>query len=343
MSETASFVDPVFLARFGLGRFNVLDYFLHPLNPFRTKVNTTSNEILSMQGITIGMLMQYGLSSNHGSSEPMSAIQAEEEYNNSLKRLTGEQYQLLPPYIPKVEDNVDNTQQRQLPLTLNQIYMQPSQLYVIRHVFRTSPSIFKVLGIYYIVEGIIYKSPSVRSVCKTNITRTLYGLSTANQTLSICARYLPSTGYTWVFEEAINQGDVNDDGDIDDDDEDNVDDGDDDDESEDDDDDDNEDDEENNNNVGDTRNDEQLVLSSTPNNNNKQKKRKKPLSMGGGMDPVQLYMLYKKRKRRKALDHRRPGERTAAEEEGIRASESIDQILVRISKTITSATTTTTT
>lgn len=49
-------------------------------------------------------------------------------------------------------------------------------------------------------------------------------------------------------------------------------------------------------------------------------------------DPVALLKLCKKRKRRKILDVRRPGERTQAEEEGIRASEAIDRILVRLSK-----------
>jgi hypothetical protein len=49
-------------------------------------------------------------------------------------------------------------------------------------------------------------------------------------------------------------------------------------------------------------------------------------------DPVALLNLSKKRKRRKILDVRRPGERTEAEEEGIRASEAIDRILVRLSK-----------
>lgn len=49
-------------------------------------------------------------------------------------------------------------------------------------------------------------------------------------------------------------------------------------------------------------------------------------------DPVALLKLSKKRKRRKILDVRRPGERTEAEEEGIRASEAIDRILVRLSK-----------
>lgn len=50
------------------------------------------------------------------------------------------------------------------------------------------------------------------------------------------------------------------------------------------------------------------------------------------LDPVALQALNKSRKRRKVLDHRRPGERTAAEEEGIRASEAMDRILVRLSQ-----------
>jgi hypothetical protein len=50
------------------------------------------------------------------------------------------------------------------------------------------------------------------------------------------------------------------------------------------------------------------------------------------LDPVALIQLSKKHKRRKILDNRRPGERSAAEEEGIRASEAIDQILLRLSK-----------
>ena len=49
-------------------------------------------------------------------------------------------------------------------------------------------------------------------------------------------------------------------------------------------------------------------------------------------DPVALLKLYNKRKRRKILDVRRPGERTEAEEEGIRSSEAIDRILVGLSK-----------
>lgn len=232
MSDTASFVDPVFLARFGLARSNVLDYFLHPLNPFRTTANT-SNEVLAMQGIGIGMLMQMGIN-----GEALTQQQAEEEYNKSLSRLTGEQYELLPPGD-----------------TSALMYTQPSPLYTIRHVLRTNQTSVKVLGIYYVVEGVIYKSPAVRSLMKSNVTRTIEGLSGACHALSVCARYQPALGYTWLFEDD-----------------------------------------------------------------------------GDNIDPVILMQLSKKRKRRKILDNRRPGERTSAEEEGIRASEAIDQILVRLSK-----------
>ena len=230
MSETASFVDPVFLARFGLSRVNVLDYFLHPLNPFRTQANT-SNEVLNMQGIGIGMLMQPG-----PHAVPLPPQAAEEEYAKALARLTGEQYELLPPLDPI-------------------FYTQPSPLYTIRHVTRSNHTSVKILGIYYIVEGVIYKAPSVRSLMKANVTRTLDGLAGACSALSTCARYQPSTGYTWNFE-----GD-----------EDHV-------------------------------------------------------------DPVSLMKLHKRMKRRKVLDNRKAGERNEAEEEGLRSSQAIDQILVRLSK-----------
>ena len=165
MSETASFVDPVFLARFGLSRANVFDYFLHPLNPFRTKANT-SNEILAMQGIGIGTLMQTGIGIGSG---PLSPQAAEEEYSAALSRLTGEQYELLPPADPAH-------------------YWQPSPLYTIRHVLRTNPTSVKVLGIYYVLEGVIYKAPTVRSLMKANESRTLEGLSEACDVLSVCSR-----------------------------------------------------------------------------------------------------------------------------------------------------------
>ena len=127
MADTESFVDPVFLARFGLQRANVIEYFLHPLNPFRATVNT-SNDVLAMQGVTIGILMQQGMR-----GEPLTPQAAEAEYQAALTKLTGEQYELLPPVDPSM-------------------YMQPSPLYTIRHVLRTTPSSTKILSVYYVVE-----------------------------------------------------------------------------------------------------------------------------------------------------------------------------------------------
>mmetsp|Transcript_11417 Transcript_11417/g.16867 ORF Transcript_11417/g.16867 Transcript_11417/m.16867 type:complete len:250 (-) Transcript_11417:115-864(-) len=238
MSESASFVDPAFLARFGLTRINAIDYFLHPLNPFRTKAKT-SNEVLGMQGINIGTLMQWGTGARPG---PLPLDQGEDEYRVALSRLTGEQYELLP-----MSTNIEGMTPQQM-----------SALFTIRHVHRTSHNHTTVLGIYYILEGVIYKSPTVRGLMKANIARTLAGLSEACDALSVCARYDPSSGYSWKFDP-------------------------------------DEDDDENN-----------KFYSSI------QEKRK--------------------RRRRQILDNRRPGERTAEEEEGIRASEAIDRILSRLSK-----------
>lgn len=254
MSETASFVDPVFLARFGLSRGNVVDYFLHPLNPFRVP-NTTSNEVLNMQGISIMILTQFGTN-----QMPLSPMAAEEAFAKNLSKLTGHQYELLQP-DPNASD----------------LYTQQSPLYTLRHVFRTSQTSVKVLGIYYVVEGVIYKSPPIRSLMKSNVARTLDGLAGACSSLSVCARYLPSTGYTWNFD--MDDDDHVDDVDIDDD---------------------------------DTGNDS---------------------ASRSTIDPtVSLMKLNKRMKRRRILDNRKTGERNEAEEEGLRASAAIDQILVRLSK-----------
>ena len=265
MSETSSFVDPVFLDRFGLSRANVLDYFLHPLNPFRTTANT-SNEVLAMQGISIGILMAHGIMGREG---PMSAVTAEDEYKKALSHLTGEQYELLPPTSPPVQPLDPNNPMPQQQLTTEQMYTQYSPLHTIRYVLRTNISTVKVLGIYYCVEGVIYKSPSVRSLMKTNVARTsVDALASACSALASCARYHPATGYVWIFESSsVQQQDSNYDDDN---------------------------------------------------------------TIGQYEDPVALLQLTRKKRRKIVFDTR--GERTPAEEEGIRASEAIDQILVRLSR-----------
>merc|ERR1712157_128883 len=134
---------------------------------------------MGMQSITIGTLMQQGTGIKPG---PMSPKAAEEEYATALSLLTGEQYELLPEQDHEQADP------------------PPAPLYTIRYVLRTNPTTVKVLGIFYVVEGVIYKAPCVRSLMKANVTRTIQGLAEACQELSVCARYDPSTGYIWDFE-----------------------------------------------------------------------------------------------------------------------------------------------
>ncbi len=140
-----------------------------------------------MQGISIGTLMAWGTGNRPG---PLTLEDGEEEFSLALSRLTGEQYELLPL------TNVEGATHQQL-----------AALFTIRHVHRTSHNQIKVLGIYYILEGVIYKSPTVRGLMKAHIARTLEGLSDACDALSVCARYDPSTGYVWNFEPSAGERD----------------------------------------------------------------------------------------------------------------------------------------
>jgi len=191
MSETSqSFTDPVFLARFGLNCINVLEYFLHPLNPFRSKDPNISNEALASQGFSISELVHYGtggknadnkITSGYTSSGPLSIDRAVEEYHNALEKLTGIQYEL----VTSQNINADTETHE----------FNKNIVYTIRHVNRVNKNSTQLLGIYYIVEGVIYKSPSVRSLLKAQLARTIIGLEDACDALSQCSIYDPLLGY----------------------------------------------------------------------------------------------------------------------------------------------------
>ena len=200
MADTSlSFIDPVFLARFGLSRANAIDYFLHPLNPFRRNVSsgtTSSNEVLAMQGISLDTLLQTQIQQQHLQGrpyDPISALsRAEYDYSRHLEKLVGEQYELVPKDEERNQVNANIGEQASPPA--------PDQLFVIRHVLRSSRTTRKVLGIYYIIEGAIYKSPSVRSIVKANLSRTIEALTDTCQVLSECAQYEPTLGFMWNFD-----------------------------------------------------------------------------------------------------------------------------------------------
>jgi len=250
-SATAAFTDPVglLLLQGGLSRITAIEYFLHPLNPFKSK-NETTNEKLARNNFSIAMLIERGSDDCPG---PMTLAQAEDKYRSTLSREKGEQYDLLPP----------PPQARGAPPI--DILTEPYRLFTIRHIHRSSPTTSTALGIYYVLDGVIYKSPSVRSLLKATVSRTIQGLEDACDALSGCAWYEPGTGYAWNFEAG---GKQNPDG------------------------------------VDGEEEDEVDILN-------------------------QMRMGRRKRMRR-VLDNRRPGERTEEEEEGIRAKEKINAILLRL-------------
>ena len=176
MSFVGAFTDPVYLANYGINRATVLEYFLHLLNPFRTKAKLC-NDLLVEEQTSIGFLMQNGIGMRPG---PMSLTQAEEEFSGALARMTGEQYEFL-----KVQDPEESIN---------------SPLFTIRHVYRSSPTKVTALGIYYVLKGVIYKSPSARSLMKASVTRTCQGLIDACDALKKFARYFPRTRDYWAFE-----------------------------------------------------------------------------------------------------------------------------------------------
>jgi len=127
---------------------------------------------------------------------PMTLTQAEDEYRIALSHRKGEQYELLPPppqirYIGTAPSS-------------NIIDSETSRLYGIRHIIRSGPTNVTALGIYYVLDGVIYKSPSVRALMKATVSRTIQGLEDASDILSGCAFYEPAAGYTWNFEAGKN-------------------------------------------------------------------------------------------------------------------------------------------
>jgi hypothetical protein len=125
--------------------------------------------------------MQNGLGMRPG---PIPLDQAEDEYRKQMERSVGEQYELLPP--PPGDEHV-----------------LQSPLFTIRHVYRSSETKKSALGVYYVMEGVIYKSPSARSLMKSNVTRTCRGIYDACDVLSKCARYSPQTGSYWDFDSIL--------------------------------------------------------------------------------------------------------------------------------------------
>eukprot|EP01083_Nonionella_stella_P180849 645989_1 len=188
-----------------------------------------------------------------------------------------------------------------------------SPLFTIRHVYRHSPTKISSLGIYYILEGVIYKAPSARSLMKANVTRTCQGLIDACKVLGKCAKYAPRTGPYWDFVAGSGTGsgsgstvknnssgkkrsrsDENDKDETDGD---------------------NDNEHDNNNDISEDADDADDEDTNTDRESAQE---------------ILDDMRTRSRRVRRVLDNRPPGERTEEEEESIRAKEKINSILLRL-------------
>ncbi|KAJ3328089.1 Mediator of RNA polymerase II transcription subunit 6 [Blyttiomyces sp. JEL0837] len=77
---------------------------------------------------------------------------------------------------------------------------QPS-LFVINKHYRHSPTKTDLLAVYYIVEGSIYQAPDLFSLISNRLLTSIHHVSTAFSNISNEARFDPSSGYRWSFEE----------------------------------------------------------------------------------------------------------------------------------------------
>eukprot|EP00904_Undaria_pinnatifida_P002721 jgi/Undpi1/1244/HiC_scaffold_108.g14158.m1 len=159
--ESISFIDPVWLQQWGLGPENALDYFA--LSPFYDKA--CNNEQCRMQGVDPreGLLNLTGL-----------------EF--MLEDLP-EEMSFLPPGQPAP------------------VGPQPRRLFVIKKQMRKSRTSVEVRAIYYIMEGVIYQTPTVQKLIKSRLNKFTHHLNNAFVELSKLAELNDSAGgYDWAWQ-----------------------------------------------------------------------------------------------------------------------------------------------
>lgn len=73
-------------------------------------------------------------------------------------------------------------------------------LFVIRKQQRHSPTYVVPLANYYIIAGVIYQAPDLKSIVESKLLTTMYSLQSAFEECFNYARFHPSTDYTWTFD-----------------------------------------------------------------------------------------------------------------------------------------------
>ncbi|GFS22901.1 mediator of RNA polymerase II transcription subunit 6 [Elysia marginata] len=81
------------------------------------------------------------------------------------------------------------------------LHAQEPILYVIRKQHRHSPTQVTPLADYYIIGGHVYQGPDLCSVVNSRLLNTLNNLQSAFDEAQKFARFHPTRGYSWKFEE----------------------------------------------------------------------------------------------------------------------------------------------
>lgn len=79
------------------------------------------------------------------------------------------------------------------------LHCQEPILYIIRKQMRHSPTQVTSIADYYIIAGIVYQAPDIKSVVNSRLTSSLHHIDSAFSEAISYSRYHPSKGYWWQF------------------------------------------------------------------------------------------------------------------------------------------------
>ena len=82
------------------------------------------------------------------------------------------------------------------------LYVQEPILYVIRKQHRSSPSHVSPIADYYIIAGVVHQAPDLASVLSSRLLSAVTHLQSAFEEARGYAKYHPSRGYWWDFNNA---------------------------------------------------------------------------------------------------------------------------------------------
>jgi len=81
------------------------------------------------------------------------------------------------------------------------LFVQPNILFVVRKQARSSPSHVTPIADYYIINGHIYQAPDLSNVLSSRLLTAVTNLQSAFEEARGYAKYHPSRGYWWDFDE----------------------------------------------------------------------------------------------------------------------------------------------